>query len=84
MIIKQLIRSASSVCANFIEAYETISVKSKISILYISKREIKESIYWLELLNKFNNTLQKEITFISIEALEIAKIISSIINKIKR
>ena len=46
---RQLIRSAGSVGANYIEADEALSIKDFIMRIKICKKEAKESRYWLEL-----------------------------------
>jgi len=46
---KQLVRSAGSVGANYIEANESLSKKDFIMRVKISKKEAKESKYWLKL-----------------------------------
>jgi len=48
---KQLVRSAGSVGANYIEANESLSKKDFIMRVKISKKEAKESRYWLKLSN---------------------------------
>ena len=46
---RQLIRSAGSVGANYIEADEALSRKDFIMRIRICKKEAKETRYWLEL-----------------------------------
>jgi four helix bundle protein len=46
---KQLVRSAGSIGANYIEANESLSKKDFIMRIKISKKEAKESLYWLKL-----------------------------------
>jgi len=48
-ISKQLVRSAGSVGANYIEANESLSKKDFLMRVKISKKEAKESHYWLNL-----------------------------------
>lgn len=48
--IKQLIRSSGSVGANYIEANNALSKKDFQMRIKICKKEAKESVYWLELL----------------------------------
>jgi four helix bundle protein len=50
--IKQLIRSSSSVAANYIEAREACSRKDFIYRLKVCRKEAKESLLWLRLLNR--------------------------------
>ena len=46
---KQLIRSAGSVGANYIEANEALSKKDFLMRIKICRKEAKESHYWLRL-----------------------------------
>ena len=46
---RQLIRASASVGANYIEANEALSKKDFIMRIKISKKEAKESLYWLKL-----------------------------------
>ena len=46
---RQLIRSAGSVGANYIEVDEALSSKDFIMCIKICRKEAKESRYWLEL-----------------------------------
>ena len=48
---RQLVRSSGSVGANYIEANEALSDKDRIVRARISKKEAKESRYWLRLLD---------------------------------
>jgi four helix bundle protein len=54
-LAKQLVRSACSVGANYIEANESLSLKDFIMRSKISKKEAKESIYWLSLIECSND-----------------------------
>lgn len=49
--IKQLVRSSGSVGANYIEANDSLSKKDFIMRVKISRKEAKETIYWLKLLD---------------------------------
>ena len=48
--VRQLVRSSGSVGANYIEANESLSKKDFILRIKISRKEAKESRYWLRLL----------------------------------
>ncbi len=48
---KQLIRASGSVGANYIEANESLSKKDFIVRIKISRKESKESRYWLRLVD---------------------------------
>lgn len=54
-MISQLIRSATSVGANYCEANGASSKKDFKNKIYICKKECKETKYWLELLAKAND-----------------------------
>ena len=45
--VKQLVRSSGSVGANYIEAQEALSRKDFRYRVSVSRKEAKESIYWL-------------------------------------
>ncbi len=47
---KQLVRSSGSIGANYIEANEALSRKDFIHRIRICRKEAKESIYWMRLL----------------------------------
>ena len=78
---KQLVRSSGSVGANYIEANEKLGDKDFIFRLKISRKEAKESKYWLRLLHDLNPELSHYSDSLLIEVEELRKIVSSIINK---
>jgi four helix bundle protein len=80
---KQLVRSSGSVGANYIEANEKLGDKDLKFRLRISRKEAKESEYWLKLLRDLNASHQEKIAELIIEASELKKILSAIINKLK-
>lgn len=80
---KQLIRSSGSVGANYIEGNEKLGEKDLIFRIKISRKEAKESEYWLRLLKDLNEKEGGRIEILRIEANEIRKILSAIINKLK-
>ena len=49
-IVSQLLRSATSVGANYCEANGAVSKKDFANKIHICKKEAKESYYWLSLL----------------------------------
>ena len=79
---KQLVRSSGSVGANYIEANEKLGDKDFAYRLKISRKEAKETKYWLKLLHDLNPqfSMQSEVLLTEIE--ELRKILSTIINKI--
>lgn len=79
---RQLVRSSGSVGANYIEANESLSRKDFGMRVKISRKEIKESKYWIELTEPKDDFLKERQLLIS-EAIELMKIFGSIVEKIK-
>jgi len=82
-LISQLIRSATSVGANYYEANGASSRKDFVSKIYISKKEAKETQYWLRILSFSLPMFQKNIKSLWQEAKELAMIFSTIASKSK-
>jgi four helix bundle protein len=82
-IVNQLIRSAGSIGANYLEANECDTKKDFKNKIRISKKEAKETIYWLELLSHNNGTLMNDIDPLIKESREIMNILGAIYSKIK-
>jgi four helix bundle protein len=80
-LISQLVRSSGSVGANYLEANDALSKKDFVYRIKISRKEAKESHYWLMLLKEANSKVQHEIDELSNEAIELKKIFSSIVDK---
>lgn len=59
-LISQLVRSGTSVGANYCEADEASSKKDFINKLCISKKEVKETKYWLQLIAHTVPSLKEE------------------------
>jgi four helix bundle protein len=79
---RQLIRSSGSVGANYIEANESLGKKDFLLRLRISRKEAKESAYWLELIGKNTDVVaQKTARQLYEEAKELVSIFSAIISK---
>ncbi|MEK7188375.1 MAG: four helix bundle protein [Patescibacteria group bacterium] len=79
---KQLVRSSSSVGANYIEANEAISKKDFLLRIKISRKEAKESNYWLHLIETDGkNDIDKEVGKLQRESIELMMIFSSIMRK---
>jgi four helix bundle protein len=79
---KQLIKVSGSVGANYREANESLSKKDFIFRMRISRKEAKESVYWLRLLIETNQIENiSEAQKLLQEAIELKKILSSIIEK---
>ena len=81
---KQLVKASGSVGANYREANESLGKKDFLMRIKISRKEAKESAYWLRLIHETNN-LRNAVdaqTLIE-EANELKKIFSSILKKSK-
>lgn len=79
---RQLIRSSGSVGANYIEANEALSKKDFVMRIKISRKEAKESRYWLLLLDTGGHAAQdRERDRLAQEATELMNIFGSIVRK---
>jgi four helix bundle protein len=79
---KQLIKASGSVGANYIEAEEALSKKDFLMRIKISRKEAKESRYWLELTGPREEQIIEKQKLIK-EATELTKIFGSIVEKSK-
>ena len=80
-VIGQLVDSAGSVGANYREANEAVSKKDFVHRMKISRKECKESTYWLELLKEGNQGALEEIGILIKESQELRNIFTSIIER---
>jgi len=81
---RQLVRSSGSVGANYREANEALSKKDFNMRIKISRKESKESTYWLRLIYETNNwSTDLTIKALLNESQELTKIFSSIYEKSK-
>ena len=80
--IRQLVRASGSVGANYIEANESLSKKNFMMRIKISRKEAKESRYWLRLLDAGEKeSLDKARGSLIQEATELMNIFGSIVRK---
>ena len=77
---KQLVRSAGSVGANYIEANECLGKKDFQMRIKIAKKEAKESILWLRL-SRPDESKESEKSYLIQEATELMKILGAILQK---
>ena len=75
-LMSQLVRSATSIGANYCEANGASSKKDFHNKIYICKKECKETKYWLELLAKANPEHKEEGRKLWKEAQELTLIFS--------
>ncbi len=82
-IIRQMIRSGCSIGANYIEANEALSKKDRTHRLRISRKEAKETSYWLAIIEDAVPEFKKEIIILQDEVRQLRSILSSILEKTK-
>lgn len=79
VIIKQIIRSVTSIGANIEEALGGNSKKEFIHSMNIAKKEARETIYWLKLIKDLNPTLKEKFELLLEENEQIIKILTKIV-----
>ena len=80
-LVDQVIRSAGSVGANYREASDSLGRKDELMRLKISRKEAKETIFWLELIAEANESFAKRMQELIQESRELKNILSAIITK---
>jgi four helix bundle protein len=83
VLSKQLLRSGTAIGALIREGEQAESKADFIHKLSISLKEANETIYWLELLNRTNFIEIREYESINTDAVEIIKLLTSIIKTTK-
>lgn len=79
---KQLVRSSGSIGANYIEANESLSKKDFVMRIKIARKEAKETLFWLNLLDtNQDKNLETECLNLKKECGELKLILSSILQK---
>ncbi len=86
-MISQLVRSATSVGANYCEANGASSKKDFKNKIFICRKEIQETKYWLELIAESNDEKREHLKILWKEAHELTlifnKISSTLNNELK-
>ena len=83
--LSQLNRASGSVGANYIEAEENLGDNDFYMRIKICRKEAKESVYWLQLLDmEFNPELVEERDYLINEGDQLKRIFGSIISKRKK
>ncbi|MFH1297552.1 MAG: four helix bundle protein [Bacteroidota bacterium] len=80
----QIIRSATSVGANYRAACRSKSVKDFIYKLKVVEEELDETIYWLDLISETHLYMQEKLVILKNEAVELIKIIGKSLVTVKR
>ncbi|MCK0131466.1 four helix bundle protein [Flavobacteriaceae bacterium F08102] len=83
VLSKQLLRSGTSVGAMVREAEHAETKKDFIHKMAIAQKEINETMYWLELLHQTQYLNNEQFESVNNDALEIIKLITSIIKTAK-
>jgi four helix bundle protein len=82
--VKQLIRASGSVGANYIEANENVGTGDLRYRMKISRKEAKESMHFLGLVDVFDvREMEMERLALINEAGQLRKIFSAMLNKLK-
>lgn len=80
-LVDQLVRSAGSIGANYREANDCLGKKDFGHRLRISRKEAKETIFWLELIIEANPETKEKADILLDECIQIRNILSAIIKK---
>ena len=81
---RQLVRSSGSVGANYIEANDALGPKDRVMRLRISRKEAKESRYWLRLLDTgADPAIEAERGDLVQESTELMNILGAIVRKLE-
>jgi four helix bundle protein len=83
-IINQLIRSATSMGANYMEANGACSKRDFRNKIYLCRKETQETKHWLRMLAKTNPDKQEEIKKLWQECQELTLIFSKISGSLKQ
>lgn len=79
VIIKQIIRSGTSIGANIEEALGGNSRKEFIHSMNVAKKEARETIYWLKLLSDLNPKLKGKFEILLGENEQIIRMLTKIV-----
>jgi four helix bundle protein len=80
-LVKQEVRAAGSVGANYIEANDSLSKKDFALRIKICRKEAKESRYWLKLMSSVNHDSENEFIKLIQESTELMNIFGAILKK---
>jgi len=83
-LIDQLVRSGTSIGANYAEANSASSKKDFRNKIYICKKESKETKYWLRMILKCNEDKVQEIDILQKESQEFVLIFGKIVSTLNK
>ncbi len=84
VIGRQILRSGTSIGANYCEAMRASSKRQFVAMVEISAREAGETLYWLELLAESNTVKPSLLSKITQECQELVAILSATARSAKR
>jgi len=84
MIGRQVLKSGTSIGANYAEAVRASSKKHFISLVEIASREAAETLYWLELLSESSTFTRRQLTAVQQECRELLAILTASARTAKR
>lgn len=82
-ILKQLLRSGTSIGANVSEAQSSISKKEFVNKMQIGLKESRESEYWIKLLKSTEIINEREYLSLFSDCEELSKLLTSILKSSK-
>jgi len=82
-LLKQLLRSGTSIGANISEAQSAISKKDFINKMQIALKESRETEYWIKLLNETKIINEREYSSLHHDSEELSKLLTSILKSSK-
>jgi four helix bundle protein len=82
-VAKQVVRSAGSIGANYIEANDSLGKKDFAMRIRICRKESKETRYWLTLIEVTDENLKLKQRTLTDEADQLMKIFGAILQKTK-
>ncbi len=83
-IISQLIRSGTSIGANYVEANAASSRKDFTNKIFICKKEAQETRYWLKMITKSNPEVQQGTVDLLVEVQELILIFQKITSTLRK
>ena len=83
-IINQLVRSGTSIGANYCEANNASSKKDFRNKIFICKKEAQETKYWLQMITKCNQENKSEARKLWQECHELTMIFQKIVNSLNK
>lgn len=78
VLSNQILRSGTSIGANFAEALYGISSKDFLAKAYISLKECAETKYWLQLLYEGNYLTEREFSSMDYDCTELIRLLTAI------